>query len=271
MQEALQLLEATTVLRPRTAIILGSGLGEAAARLTGAVSIPYSGIPGWPQSGAPGHRGVLAIGEWRGTPVAVAQGRAHLYEGYTPRQVAFPVRLLRAFGVGRLVLTSAAGGIRDDLTPGCCGVISDHINLQGVTPLSSSGEQPAAPQFLDMTDAYSRRLRALARQAAARVNLLLPEAVYAALTGPNFETPAEVRLLRAAGADMVGMSIVQETVEARRLAMEVLAISAITNRAAGLGNGPLSHQDVLKLGPKLAALIADLLDALLPTLPPDTE
>jgi purine-nucleoside phosphorylase len=247
---------------PGLAIVLGSGLGDFAEQLGQAVRLPYASIPHFPRPAVVGHRGQLVVGELEGVPVAVLQGRVHYYEGYTLQQVVFPVRVLGLLGVRVLVLTNAAGGIRTDYGQGALVLIRDHLNLQGANPLMGPHDERFGPRFPDMTHAYSERLRQLARAEARRLGIELPEGVYAAVHGPSYETPAEIRALRTLGADLVGMSTVPEVIAARQMGLEVLAISCVTNLAAGLADAPIDHEEVLRTGAAVREKLMRLLAAL---------
>jgi len=240
-------------------VILGSGLGSFADTLENRVEKPYSDIPGWPVSTAMGHAGKLVTGQLDGIDVIVAAGRAHLYEGYTAQQVAYPIRELAWRGVTSLVITNAAGGVNLSYQPGDLVLISDHINLMGVNPLSG-------PEFTDMSEAYSSAYRAIAREAAARLGMTLKEGVYAGLPGPSYETPAEIRYLRTIGADLVGMSTVPEVIAANHLGIKVLGISCVTNMAAGILPGKLSHSEVMETGERVKDKLAALLRVVIPQL-----
>ncbi len=235
---------------PSIGMILGSGLGSLAARigpaagLVSAVSIPYAEIDGFPVSTVVGHAGRLVAGTLAGRRVAALAGRVHLYEGKEPRAVTFPVRVLRALGVETLIVTNAAGGLRADWAAGTFMVMSDHLNLQGVNPLVGENDERLGPRFPDLSAAYDPELRARAREVGRRLGLPVVEGVYAALLGPTYETPAEVRMLRTLGADAVGMSTVPEVIVARHGGMRVLGISLIANAAAGLSPTPLTHEEV---------------------------
>ena len=249
---------------PRVALVLGSGLGAFADQVADRHEIPYSEIPHWPRSTAVGHAGKLVLGNVDGTPVAVMAGRVHLYEGYDPREVTFPVRVLGSLGVHSLILTNAAGGISLNLSQGGLVLISDHVNLQGANPLIGANEERFGPRFPDMSEAYSRRYRALAQEAALELGLELPEGVYAAVAGPSYETPAEIRYLRAIGADMVGMSTVPEVIVANHMGIRVLGISCVTNMAAGILDRKISHQEVLETGERVKGDFIALLRAVIP-------
>lgn len=262
--EAKQYLEGLDVSPPEVAVILGSGLGGFADELDSRVEVPYSSIPHWPQSTAIGHAGKLLFGCLEGAPVAVMAGRAHLYEGYTPEQVVFGVRVLAQLGVRVFIITNAAGGINPSYTRGGLVLISDHINLQGANPLTGPNKEALGPRFPDMTEAYSARLRRLAREAAEELGIPLAEGVYAAVPGPSYETPAEIRYLRTIGADLVGMSTVPEVIAANHMGGRVLAISCVTNMAAGILPKTISHAEVLETGEMVRGTLTRLLKALLP-------
>jgi purine-nucleoside phosphorylase len=251
---------------PRVAVVLGSGLGAFADTLDDAVVTPYADIPGWPRSTAVGHAGKLIIGSVAGTRVAVLAGRAHLYEGYTAQQAVFGIRKLREMGVGSVVLTNAAGGVNVKFGAGTLVLISDHINLLGQSPLTGPNDDALGPRFPDMTEAYSKRYRETARAAGRSMGLDLPEGVYAALPGPSYETPAEIRYLRAIGADLVGMSTVPETIAANHMGMKVLGISCVTNAAAGVLDRKLNHTEVLEVGERMKGTLIELLRRVIPEL-----
>lgn len=265
---AVQFVESQTPIRPKIGVVLGSGLGAFSNSLTHAVRIPYHDIPGFPVSTAVGHAGELVVGtlgaNGKGSDLAVMSGRFHLYEGYSAQQVTSGIRLFHQLGISRVVLTNAAGGIHPDFAKGALVLISDHINLQGTNPLV--GPLESGPRFPDMTDAYPRYLRELALETAHELGTELREGVYAAMLGPSYETPAEIRYLKTIGADLVGMSTVAETIAANQLGMEVLGISCVTNLAAGLSGEKLNHEDVLEIGRRVAGTFLKLLTALLPKL-----
>lgn len=250
----------------RVGIVLGSGLGALAKQVGDATVIPYRLIPHFPRPAVKGHTGKLHLGHWKNLPVAVLEGRVHLYEGCTSAEGVFPVRALALAGVEVLILTCAAGGIAPRATPGSLMVFSDHLNLQSSNPLAGADEVRWGEKFLDLTEAYDARLRRAACKAAKALHLRCFEGVYAAVPGPNYETPAEIRALKRLGADAVGMSAVPEVIAARQMKMRVLAIAAITNRAAGLAKGPFSHEDVLEAGRTVSQDLARLLDWVLPNL-----
>ena len=250
--------------RPRVAVVLGSGLGAFAGELSGRVEIPYSEIDGWPQSTAIGHAGTLVLGSLGGVGIAVLAGRAHLYEGYTPRQVTFGVRALGALGVRSFIFTNAAGGINLDYQRGALVLVADHINLQGANPLVGPNDDSLGPRFPDMSEAYSKRYREIAIEAGRELDVELKEGVYAALLGPNYETPAEIRYLRAIGADLVGMSTVPEVIAANHMGAKALAIACVTNMAAGILPRKIDHQEVLETGRMVRDKLIRLLKAVVP-------
>jgi len=270
MLEAVKLVQARSSLRPKIGMVLGSGLGAFAQSLERAVRIPYREIPGLPSSTAIGHAGELVIGtlgaNGQAVDMAVMSGRFHLYEGYTPQQVVSGIRLFHAMGINRLVLTNAAGGIDVSYGQGALVLISDHINLQGVNPLTGPNDDKLGPRFPDMTEAYSGKLRALAIATAEELGITLREGVYAGLLGPSYETPAEIRYLKAIGADLVGMSTVAEAIAGNHMGMEVLGISCVTNLAAGLSGEKLNQDEVLEIGRQVSGTFLKLLMALLPRL-----
>lgn len=265
-QAAIDEIRSRTPLRPRIAVVLGSGLGAFAEELSGRTEIPYGKIPGWPHSTAIGHAGMLVFGRLGGIEVAVMSGRVHLYEGYSPDQVVFGVRVLGKLGVTALVLTNAAGGIDLSLSRGGLVLISDHINLQGSNPLVGPNDESLGLRFPDMSVAYSAGYREIAKETAAELGIPLGEGVYAGLLGPSYETPAEIRHLRAIGADLVGMSTVPEVIAANHMGMKVLAISCVTNMAAGILPQKISHEEVLETGVMVRGTLVKLLTALLPRL-----
>ena len=251
---------------PRVAVILGSGLGEVVGRLRTEVKLEYSAIPHCPVTTVQGHGGALHWGTWNRLPVAILEGRVHCYEGHAPSAVVFPVRTLALAGVETFVFTCAAGGIAAKLKPGCFMVFSDHLHLQGMNPLVGVHDPRWGTQFVDLTQTYDPGLRALARKAARKLHIPCFEGVYASLLGPTFETPAEIRALKRMGADAVGMSTVPEVLAARQLQRRVLAITAISNRAARLADAPLSHEEVLAAGRAASQDLADILDEIIPGL-----
>jgi purine-nucleoside phosphorylase len=237
-----------TALRPVVGIVLGSGMGALADGLGEAVAIPYEEIPEFPVVTVPGHAGRLVVGLLGPVPVAVLQGRVHLYEGVDPTDVTFGVRLLGWYGVRSLLLTNAAGAVNPALAPGDLVRITDHLNLTGADPLRGSNDDRLGPRFPDMSGAYDPRLGGLLETCAARRGVKLGAGVYAGLSGPSYETPAEIRMLRTLGADLVGMSTVLEVIAARHAGIRVAAVSLVTNLGAGLSAAPLDHGDVLAAG-----------------------
>ena len=248
---------------PGVALVLGSGLGALAEALEDARSCPYDTVPHWPVGRAPGHAGRLVAGTLAGRAVLVLSGRAHVYEGHTFADVAFPMRVLSRLGVRTVILTNAAGGISPHLQPGVLMAMDDHINLMGGSPLQGPNDDRLGPRFPDLSEAYSARLRQLADQTARERGLPLAHGVYVAVSGPSYETPAEIRALRALGGDAVGMSTVPETIAARHLGMEVLGLSSITNIAAGLSSRAIDAAEVLdtgqRIGPRLQAIVEGVL------------
>src|SRR5579863_9006786 len=257
---------------PLIGMVLGSGLGAAANAVQDAVVVPYGEIPHFPQSTVEGHSGRIVAGRLGGVPVVVMQGRVHFYEGYTPAQVSFPMRVLGAVGIRAVVLTNAAGGIAEGYRVGQLVALADHINLLGWNPMVGPNEarfgfvQGAGLRLFDMTEAYSKALRAMAKEAAAEEGFALAEGIYLAVSGPSFETPAEIRAFRTMGATLVGMSTVPETIVARHMGIEVLGISCVTNLAAGLSASQLSHEEVFEAGKQVEHRLAGLLERLAPRL-----
>ncbi len=245
-EAAAEFLLAQTSLCPRIGLVLGSGLGGFADELSQVVRVPYANIPFFPQSTAIGHAGQMVIGLAENVPVVIMQGRVHLYEGYTAQQVAFPMRVFGRMGVQAVILTNAAGGINLEYKQGALVGISDHINLQGQNPLVGPNHERFGLRFPDMTQAYWKPYREIALKAAQTLGLHLYQGIYAGLLGPSYETPAEIRYLRTIGADLVGMSTIPEVIVARHMGMKVLAISCVTNMAAGILDQPLSHLEVLE-------------------------
>ena len=263
-EQAAQFILKRATLRPRIGLVLGSGLGAIADNLIDLVRIPYEEIPHFPKSTAEGHAGMLALGAIDNIPLAVLQGRAHLYEGYTPSQVVLPVRALGRMGVRAVVLTNAAGGINADYARGALVILRDHINLQGQNPLIGENDERLGLRHPDLTDAYSVQFRQFVKEEAERLGGGIFEGVYAAVSGPNFETPAEIHLLRTIGADLVGMSTVPEVIAARHMGLEVLAISVVTNMAAGMTGEKITAEEVLETGKHLSSKFLALLRAVLP-------
>ena len=262
-EEAARFVLSATTLRPHAAVVLGSGLGAFAGEVADAVRIPYAAIPHFLQPTAEGHAGQLVIGTIADTPIVVLQGRLHFYEGLPIEQVVFPIRALGRMGIRELVLTSAAGGINTELMPGALVVLSDHINLQPASPLRGPNDERFGTRFPDLTNAYDPQLRELALFEGRRLGLAMGEGVYAAMPGPAYETPAEIRFLRAVGADVVGMSVVPEVIVARHMGLRVLAICSVTNPAAGITRKPITHAEVLAAGRRMEAGMAALLKTIL--------
>jgi purine-nucleoside phosphorylase len=265
-QEAKQHIESRTSLRPKIAIVLGSGLGAFADELSDRADIPYSEIPGWPPATAVGHAGKLVFGKLGDLDVAVMAGRAHLYEGNTPAQVVYGVRVLGSLGVRAMLFTNAAGGINLSLERGGLVLLSDHINLQGSNPLVGPNDDALGPRFPDMSEVYSREFRKIAQQVAIELCIPMPEGVYAAVLGPSYETPAEIRYMRTIGADVVGMSTVLEAIAANHMGIKVLGISCVTNMAAGVLPQKLRHEEVLEAGAMVRDTLVRFLKALAPRL-----
>ncbi|HLK31674.1 MAG TPA: purine-nucleoside phosphorylase [Terriglobales bacterium] len=268
-EQAAQFVLQKTELRPRIAVVLGSGLGAFGDELLEPARVPYQQIPFFPRSTAVGHAGVLVVGNCAGVPVAAMQGRVHMYEGYSPQEVAFPMRVMGRLGVKAVMLTNAAGGINLEYKQGCLVLLSDHINLQGRNPLVGPNDERFGPRFPDMTRAHHRPYREAAREEARRLGLTCFEGVYAALLGPNYETPAEIRFLRTIGADVVGMSTVAEVIVARQMGIKVLAISCVTNMAAGILDQPINHEEVLETGERVKGQFIALLRAVIPRMAAD--
>jgi purine-nucleoside phosphorylase len=263
---AAQLILQRTSLRPRIALVLGSGLGGFADSLTDAARVPYAEIPSFPRSTAIGHAGQMVIGNAGSVAVAAMQGRVHLYEGYSAQEITFPIRVFARMGIRAVILTNAAGGINLSYSQGALVLIRDHINLQGVNPLVGPNDDRFGVRFPDMTHAYAKEFRTIAREEAGKLNFILEEGVYAGLLGPSYETPAEIEYLRRIGADLVGMSTVAEVIAARHMQMKVLAISCVTNMAAGILDQPLSHAEVMETGERVKTTFESLLRAMLPRL-----
>jgi len=258
-----------TKLRPKIALVLGSGLGAFADELTASVKIPYAKIPGFPRSTAIGHAGCLVIGTVGTIAVAAMQGRVHAYEGYSAQEVVFPMRVLGRLGIRDVILTNAAGGVNLEYKQGALVILSDHINLQGTNPLVGPNDERFGPRFHDMTQAYWKSYRQAALVEAKRLGIEVHEGVYAALSGPSYETPAEIRYLRTIGADLVGMSTVPETIVARHMGLRVLGISCVTNMAAGILDQPLDHLEVIETGERVKSQFIALLRAVIPHIAAD--
>jgi purine-nucleoside phosphorylase len=258
-EHAARVIRARTKLEPRIALVLGSGLGGFADDFQESVSIPYEEIPGFVRSTAEGHAGRLVVGKVDTVPVVAMQGRVHYYEGYSLEEVTFPIRTFKLLGVKTLILTNASGGINVELNQGALMVISDHVNLMGDNPLRGRNDERFGPRFPDMTAVYSRELQELVIEEANAIGMELRRGIYGALSGPSYETPAEIHLLRNLGADAVGMSTVPEAIVARHMDVEVLGISCITNMAAGISDEPINHEEVMATGDRVRDTFAQLL------------
>jgi purine-nucleoside phosphorylase len=263
VREAADAIRARVPDVPRVAVVLGSGLGDFAGRLADGISMSYRGLPHWPRSGVIGHEGRLVVGAVRGRTIAALAGRCHAYEGHDLRTVSFAVRALGLLGVKNLILTNAAGGVNTAFAQGALMVIDDHINLIGGNPLVGANDDRFGPRFPDMTEVYSSRLRQLADEAGRAIGITLSHGVYAALLGPSYETPAEIRYLRAIGADAVGMSTVPEAIAARHMGLDVLGISCITNMAAGVLPRRLDHRDVMEAAQRVRGPFISLLEGII--------
>lgn len=264
IRDAAEYIRSRSALTPKVGLILGSGLGVLADHIEQPVSIDYRDIPFFPQSTVEGHAGELLIGTVQGTPVVLMKGRFHMYEGYGPEMTAFPVRVMKELGVTTLLVTNAAGGVNTSYEPGDLMLISDHLNLTGRNPLVGPNDNELGARFPDMSQAYSRRLREIARKVAVDKGVPLQEGVYAGLLGPTYETPAEIRMLRTLGADAVGMSTVSETIVARHAGIEVLGISCISNMASGILDQPLSHEEVMETTERVREKFLGLVLSIIP-------
>lgn len=268
---AAQFLMSQTPVRPKIALVLGSGLGGFADELSDATQIPYTNIPFFPRSTAVGHAGKMVIGNVAGVPVAVMQGRAHLYEGYSAGEVTFAMRVFDCLNIRAVILTNAAGGINLEYQQGALVVLTDHINLQGNNPLVGPNDDRFGTRFPDMTQAYCKAYRDIALAASKKLGKTLYEGIYAAVLGPSYETPAEIRYLRTIGADLVGMSTVLEVIAARHMGMKVLAISCVTNMAAGILDQVINHEEVLETGERVKGDFTALVRAVLPEIAKDVD
>ena len=263
LAEATKAIQSKTTLRPVIGLVLGTGLGAFARSMDKATVIPFAQIPHFPVSTAIGHTGELVIGTTQGVPVAVMAGRVHLYEGYSVEQVVFPIRVLARMGVKTLVMTNAAGSVNVNYKPGELMIISDHINFMGVNPLIGPNEDALGPRFFDMTEPYDPILASLAEKACSKVGMTVRKGVYISFLGPSYETPAEIKMARALGADAVGMSTVPEVIAARHMGLRVLGISCITNMAAGVLKKKLDHREVLDTAEKVKEGLIDVLTRLI--------
>jgi len=258
-EHATRIIRARMNVEPRIAIVLGSGLGGFADDFDEAVGIPYEEIPGFMRSTAQGHAGRLVVGKVDGVPVVAMQGRVHYYEGYSLEEVTFAIRVFNLLGIKTLILTNAAGGINVELQQGALMVISDHLNLMGDNPLRGPNDERFGPRFPDMSAVYSPELQAMVVDEAKAAGVEVRRGIYGALSGPSYETPAEIVLLRNLGADAVGMSTVPEAIVARHMGLEVLGISCITNMAAGVSDAPINHEEVMETGERVRATFTELL------------
>ncbi|MBX4149615.1 purine-nucleoside phosphorylase [Paenibacillus lautus] len=264
IKEAAAYIRGQKGVEPQVGLILGSGLGVLAELIENPVSIPYTNIPHFPVSTVEGHEGELLLGTIHDRPVVLMKGRFHMYEGYGPEVTAFPVRVMKELGVKSLLVTNAAGGINTSFEPGDLMLISDHLNMTGTNPLIGPNDPELGVRFPDMSQAYSRQLRQLAKEVAVGQGIALREGVYAGLLGPTYETPAEIVMLRTLGADAVGMSTVSEVIVARHAGLEVLGISCISNMAAGILDQPLSHDEVMETAEKVREKFLALVMAIIP-------
>ena len=258
-EHAARTIRSRTALDPRIALVLGSGLGAFADELDEAARVPYDQIPGFARSTVAGHAGSLVIGKVGTVPVVAMQGRVHSYEGYSLEEVTFPVRTFKLLGIETLLLTNAAGGINVQLSEGTLMIISDHLNLMGVNPLRGPNDERFGPRFPDMSEVYSRALQEMVVEEANSLGIEVRRGIYAALSGPSYETPAEIHMLRSFGADAIGMSTVPEAIVARHMGMKVLGISCITNMAAGISDSPINHDEVMETGNRVRATFTLLL------------
>ena len=268
-ERAAKYILSKTKLRPKVALVLGSGLGAFAEDFAGSTRIPYEKIPDFPRSTIEGHAGCLVIGKVDKVPVAAMQGRVHFYEGYSAKEVAFPMRVFGRLGIRAAILTNAAGAINRDFNQGALVVIRDHINLQGTNPLIGPNDDRFGPRFPDMTQAYWKPYHQIVFAEANRLGIEIHDGVYAALSGPSFETPAEIRYLRTIGADMVGMSTVPEVIVARQMGIRVLGISCVTNMAAGISDREIDHAEVLETGERVKTQFVALLRGIIPQIAAD--
>ena len=263
-ERAAKFILGKTRLGPRIALVLGSGLGDFADEFTNATKIPYAKIPNFPQSTAIGHAGRLVVGNVDDIPVAGMQGRVHLYEGYSAKEVAFPIRVFARMGIKAVILTNAAGGINRNYSQGCLVVIRDHVNFQGVNPLTGPNDEGFGLRFPDMTQSYDREFQRFVTEEGKNLALNIQNGVYLAVQGPSYETPAEIYSFRAIGADLVGMSTVPEVIAARHSGIRVLGISCVTNMAAGTTDAPLNQEEVLETAARIKSQFIALLRAVIP-------
>jgi purine-nucleoside phosphorylase len=270
-ERAAKFILSKTKLRPKVALVLGSGLGAFAEEFTGATRISYHRIPGFPRSTIEGHAGCLVVGKVGDVPVAAMQGRVHLYEGYSATEVVFPIRVFGRLGIGSAILTNAAGAINLAFHQGALVVMCDHINFQGTNPLIGANDTRFGPRFPDMSKSYWKPYREIALAEAAKLRIALHQGVYLALSGPSFETPAEIRFFKTIGADMVGMSTVPEVIVANHMGIRVLGISCVTNMAAGILDQPINHAEVLETGERVRTQFVALLRAVIPRIAADAQ
>lgn len=270
-EEAARFVLTKTTLRPEIALVLGSGLGAFADELTDAVRISFAEIPHYPTTSAEGHAGTLVLGKVGDIAVAAMQGRVHFYEGHAIKDVVFPMRVFGRMGIKAAILTNAAGGISTRLKQGCLVILQDHINLQGTNALTGTNEDRFGTRFVDMSKAYDERFQQIAMHAAHELQIDVAHGVYAAVAGPSYETPAEIRYLRTIGADVVGMSTVQEVIVARHMGIRVLAISCVTNMAAGILDQPITHEEVLQTGARVRGQFLALLNKVIPQMQQDVS
>jgi purine-nucleoside phosphorylase len=268
-EKAAKFILGKTKLRPRIGLVLGSGLGAFANEVAGTTRIDYKNIPHFPRSTAIGHAGRMVVGKAAGVPVAIMQGRVHYYEGYSQNEVIFPMRVMARMGIRAVLITNAAGGINLNFKQGCLVVLRDHINLQGTNPLIGPNDECFGPRFPDTTQVYWKPYQAAALQEGRRLGVEIAEGVYAGLTGPSYETPAEIRYLRMIGADLVGMSTVPEVIAAAHLGIRVLGISCVTNMAAGILDQPITTEEVIETGERVKADFVALLRAVIPRMNQD--
>ena len=263
-EKAARIIRARARTDVSVAVILGSGLGAFADELSSATAIPYDDIPGFARATVEGHAGRLVIGKVGDSSVAAMQGRFHFYEGYSLEEVTFPIRVLKLLGVRTLILTNASGALNVEFTPGSLMLITDHINLMGVNPLMGPNDERFGPRFPDLTNSYSPELQDVVLQEARAMGMQMWRGVYAALSGPSYETPAEIHMVRALGADAVGMSTVPEAIVARHMDMQVVGISCITNLAAGVSDRPVDHSQVMATGERVRESFTELLRRVIP-------
>lgn len=270
-EQAAEYIRSKTKVHPEIALILGSGLGPFADGIKDAVRLPFADIPNFPKASAQGHAGKLVVGKVGDVGVAAMQGRVHYYEGLPLRDVIFPMRVFGRLGVKAAIVTNAAGGINTSYKQGALVVLSDHINLQGSNPLIGPNDERFGPRFPDMSRVYWKPYREAAVAEAKRLGINVAEGVYLAVTGPSYETPAEIRMFRSWGADVVGMSTVSEVIAASHMGIRVLAISCVTNMAAGILDQPLNHQEVLETGERVKGAFMALLEAVIPKIAADVR